>query len=95
MVVETLWAPVIHQHAQIQIVGNDLWAVTGHIVIRSNSTFNVLAIVDHGGGTFVDSDRRSAGRTRHTFLQSGAHRIQLQIINRNRHAAQSCRRVHV
>ena len=56
MVVETLGAPVIHQHAQIQIIGNDLWPITGHVVIWADSSFNVLAVVDHGSSALVDGD---------------------------------------
>ena len=88
VMVEPLLAPVVHQHAEIEIVRADHRAVAVDEIGRPDAGLDMAPSLHHLDDALVDRDRRGAGRAGEAFLQAGGRGIDLPGVDRDIHAAE-------
>ncbi|OMP13227.1 hypothetical protein COLO4_02049 [Corchorus olitorius] len=90
MVVEPLRSPVIHDHAEIEVVGVDHLVDAILMCVGTDALLHALTLADHRFHLRAQGDRRGTGRTAEAFLHAGRDRIQPPGIGFQRVAAQRC-----
>ena len=76
VMVEPLRAPVIHDHAEIKIVGVDHLLFAILMRFRADPLLNAFAFADHRFHLCAQGDRRGTRWAAQTFLHPRRHRIQ-------------------
>ena len=90
MVVKALRPPVIHHHAEIEIVGVDHLVDAIVMGIGADPLLNAAAAADDLFHPRAEGDGRGAGRTAQALLHPGGHRVQLPGVGFQRVTAERC-----
>ena len=88
MVVKALRPPVVHHHAEIEVVGVDHLLVAVAVGIGADPLFHAFAAANRLFHARAEGNRRGAGRAAKAFLHPGRDRIQSPGVGFQRVAAQ-------